>query len=135
MTEISSSTIKDNIKMSIPNKPEYVSVIRLTTSALANKIGFNIEEIDDIKVAIAEACTFALQRKIENDNLNIEYNLFDSKLSIVVRGDNLNNKVNESKENELGLFIIESLMDEVIFNDDNDSIEIIMTKEIEDVVK
>lgn len=135
MTDITSSIIKDNIKMSIPNKPEYVSVIRLTTSALANQIGFNIEEIDDIKVAIAEACTFILQSEIESENLNIEYNLYDTKLSISVKGENPNTEIKESIENGLGLFIIKSLMDEVIFNDDNGSIQIIMIKEIEDVVR
>lgn len=135
MTYTSNSIIKDSITMSIPNKPEYVSVIRLTTSALANKIGFNIEEIDDIKVAIAEACTFILHNKIENENLNIEYNLYDSKISIAVRGNNSNAQLNESKENELGLFIIKSLMDEVNFCDKKGYIEILMIKEIEDVVK
>ena len=135
MTDTKSSIIKDNIKMSIPNKPEYVSVVRLTTSALANKIGFNIEEIDDIKVAIAEACTFLLKSKLNNENFNIEYNLFDTKLSIKVRGSRPNTESKECKENILGLFIIESLMDEVGFNKDNDFIEIIMIKEIKDVVK
>lgn len=135
MTYTSNSIIKDSITMSIPNKPEYVSVIRLTTSALANKIGFNIEEIDDIKVAIAEACTFILHNETENENFNIEYNLYDSKISITVRGNNSNAKLNEFKENELGLFIIKSLMDEVNFYDKKGYIEIIMIKEIEDVVK
>ncbi len=135
MTDTKSSIIKDNIKMSIPNKPEYVSVIRLTTSALANKIGFNIEEIDDIKVATAEACTFLLKSKLNNENFNIEYNLFDTKLSIKVTGSRSNTELKECKENILGLFIIESLMDEVGFNKDNDFIEIIMIKEIKDVVK
>ena len=46
----------DSISMALPSKPEYVGVVRLTVSAIANRMGFNIEEIEDIKVAVAEAC-------------------------------------------------------------------------------
>ncbi len=51
---------KDIFKLTIPSKPDYISVARLTSSAIANKIGFNIEDIEDIKVSIAEACINAL---------------------------------------------------------------------------
>ena len=34
--------------MDLPTNPEYVSVARLTVSAISNTIGFNVEEIEDI---------------------------------------------------------------------------------------
>ena len=37
---------KDVISLLLPLKAEYVSLIRLTTSGIANRIGFNIDEID-----------------------------------------------------------------------------------------
>ena len=40
---------KDCITMDLPTNPEYVSVARLTVSAISNTIGFNVEEIEDIK--------------------------------------------------------------------------------------
>ena len=39
---------KDCITMDLPTNPEYVSVARLTVSAISNTIGFNVEEIEDI---------------------------------------------------------------------------------------
>ena len=36
----------DNVKMTLPCKGEYVGVARLTLSAIANRMGFNIEEIE-----------------------------------------------------------------------------------------
>lgn len=45
----------DNVKMTLPCKGEYVGVARLTLSAIANRMGFNIEEIEDIKVEIGRA--------------------------------------------------------------------------------
>src|SRR6056297_1468251 len=44
------------IDLSIPSNPEYVSIVRLTASVIANSIGFDFEEIEDIKVAVSEAC-------------------------------------------------------------------------------
>lgn len=34
----------DEIRLSIPNKPEYVGVVRLTVAAIASRIGFDIEK-------------------------------------------------------------------------------------------
>ena len=50
----------ETIKMEISANPDFVSIIRLTTSGIANKIGFSIDDIEDMKVAVSEACTNAI---------------------------------------------------------------------------
>lgn len=131
----------DHIKLSMPNKPEYVSVIRLTTSAIASRMGFNIDEIDDIKVAIGEACTNAIQHGTnkENNTYDIEFFVYIDRLQIQIkdRGRGFNTsevkqpKAEDLKERGLGLFIIKTLMDDVecISNEDTGT-EIRMTKRI-----
>jgi serine/threonine-protein kinase RsbW len=47
----------DLLKFSVPGKPEYVGVVRLAVSSAANTAGFDIEDIEDIKVAVSEVCT------------------------------------------------------------------------------
>ena len=59
----------ETIKMEIASNPQYVSVIRLTTSGIANKIGFCLEDIEDIKVAVSEACTNAIKHSLDNNFL------------------------------------------------------------------
>ncbi|KAB3533821.1 histidine kinase [Alkaliphilus pronyensis] len=118
-----SKSITDYIKLSIPNKPEYVSVVRLTVAAIANRMGFNVEDIEDIKIAIAEACTNAIThgKKEDKNNFDIEFIVKDDKLTMVVcdsgRGcitDEISvPNLNDPKEGGLGIFIIKSLMDEV----------------------
>ena len=46
-------TNSEKIELRLPFKAEYVSVARLTASGIASRIGFDIEAIEDIKVAIA----------------------------------------------------------------------------------
>jgi serine/threonine-protein kinase RsbW len=47
----------DLLKFSVPGKPEYVGVVRLAVSSAANTAGFDVEDIEDIKVAVSEVCT------------------------------------------------------------------------------
>ena len=110
----------ETIKMEISANPEYVSIIRLTTSGIANKVGFCLDDIEDLKVAISEACTNAIKHSLE-DRFTIIYTMIEKGLTIEIidNGKGYNTKeVSESdldnlKESGMGLFIIESLMDEV----------------------
>lgn len=116
---------RDLIELKIPNKPDYVGVIRLTTSSIASKMGLNIEEIEDVKVSIAEACINALGK---SENFIIRYELYSDRLEIFVEDVREVCSKDDSKEKELGIFIIKSLMDEVEFTDSG----IKMIKIIED---
>ncbi|MGL6105695.1 anti-sigma B factor RsbW [Romboutsia sp.] len=110
----------ETIKMEIPATPDYVSIIRLTTSGIANKVGFSIEDIEDMKVAVSEACTNAI--KHSNDNkVSVIYNLIENGLEIEIKDNGKGYDIASieapdlanPKENGLGLFIIQTLMDEV----------------------
>lgn len=120
---------KDIVKLNIPKKPSYISLVRLTASGIAYKLGLNIDEIEDIKVSIGEACINSLSF-IEEDEISLIFEIEDNKLSIKVSGvkENIPEMLDEKRERELGLLIIKSLMDEVIFNEDG----IEMIKYIED---
>ncbi len=132
------SRISDNISLSIPNKPEYVSVIRLTVTAIANRMGFDIEKIEDIKVAVAEACTNAITHgNNETDNFSVDFSIDEEKLVIKVCDSGKGCVTNCIKnpdltllnEGGLGVFIIKSLMDDVNINSDlGKGTTIIMTK-------
>lgn len=37
-------------------KPEYIKVVRMGIAALADSVGFDVEAVDDIKLAVDEAC-------------------------------------------------------------------------------
>ena len=110
----------ETIKMEIASNPQYVSVIRLTTSGIANKIGFCLGEIEDIKVAVSEACTNAIKHSLDN-KFSVEYTIFENGLTITIidsgKGYDVDSidvpNLEEPKESGLGLFIIQSLMDEV----------------------
>ncbi|WP_353094589.1 ATP-binding protein [Tissierella praeacuta] len=120
---------KDIINLTIPRKPDYISLVRLTTSGIGYSMGLNVDDIEDIKVSIGEACinSFMLNDK---EDISLVFEIDEEKLSVRVTNvtKNIPEDLEERKERELGLLIIKSLMDEVIFNEDG----IEMVKYIED---
>ncbi|RBP42874.1 ATP-binding protein [Garciella nitratireducens] len=129
------------ISLSLPNAPEYVSVVRLTLSGIANRMGFDIEAIEDLKVAVAEACTNAITHGCGDCNYTIEFSILKDRLQIEIsdkgRGFDYNliqePDLSQPREGGLGIFIIKSLMDEVkFFKNNNCGTKIIMSKKLGD---
>ena len=114
---------QEMIEVSIPHRAEYVSLIRLTVASVANSMGFDIEDIEDIKVALSEACSNAIMHGgcNVNDNFLVQFLLEKAKLTISVSdfGKGYDEarikepKIDELNEGGLGIFIIKSLMDDV----------------------
>lgn len=53
-------TQQDIVELRIPRKPEYVSVARLAISGIASRMNFSYDEVEDIKLAVGEACASAM---------------------------------------------------------------------------
>lgn len=140
----------DYIEMKIPAKPEYVGVIRLTSSAIAGRMGFSYDDIEDLKIAISEACTNAVQhayKKSKEGEVIIGFALFKDRLEVMVADQGisfnfqeLRNQLGPYNKNEvtiefmreggLGLYLIEALMDEVRIHH-KEGVTVYMTKYLE----
>ena len=103
----------DNVKLIIPKKSEFLSTIRLTTSALSNISGSNIDIIEDLKVLVSEVCVFLINSVEDNDKpLEIEYFLEKEFVKIIVTDLNSGKiNINNSTSSEMCVLIIESLSD------------------------
>ncbi|MGB4438784.1 MAG: histidine kinase [Sedimentibacter sp.] len=115
----------DNISLTIPKKSEYMSTIRLTTSALSNVSCFNIDDIEDLKVIVSEVCTFFINNVEKNSQpFKIEYFIGCNSLKVEVSDLNEGNITESNKENsEMCIMIIESLADNYYFDLENKMIK------------
>ncbi len=103
----------DKVKLTIPKKSEFLSTIRLTTSALSNIDGFDIDVMEDLKVIVSEVCVFFINNVEENEKpLEIEYFLSNDMFKVVVTDLN-DGKLSENSDSnsEMCILIIESLSD------------------------
>lgn len=120
----------DNVTLVLPAKSEFVSTARLTASSVANRIGFNIDEVEDIKVSVSEVCNIILAKfgdKIRQYKISFEID--NDELKITFTGDETELDCFDGPvENEYGLYIMKALMDSVELCNNNHSI--VMTKRI-----
>ncbi|ODM26751.1 ATP-binding protein [Acetivibrio mesophilus] len=126
------NSVCDKIELTLPFKAEYVSVARLVASGVCNRIGFDIETIEDIKVAISEVCSKIVSIGSEiADNYTIVYDVSEDTLNVVYVCDDPSIKcIFDHERDGLAINIITALMDSVELCDKSNRI-ISMSKVLE----
>lgn len=137
----------DVVELTIPAKSEYVGIVRLTTSGVANRMGYSYDDIEDIKVAVSEACTNAVNHAYLDSNeegqVTIKLLTYHDRLEIMVidhgqsfdiekiigelKPLNASMTLEQMNEGGLGLYLIETLMDQVTVSSDS-GVVVFMTK-------
>jgi serine/threonine-protein kinase RsbW len=51
----------EKVELRIPARAEFLSVARLTVAAIASRMDFDVDAIEDIKTGVGEACTNVIQ--------------------------------------------------------------------------
>lgn len=124
----------DTVSVLIPSKAEYVSIVRLTASGIANRMGFDIDEIEDIKVSISEAISRMIDKGISSDSIRIDFHMYGDFIRIDFRLSGSSTRdIFESEEDGFAFEIIRALMDEVNLDTD-DHVLLSMTKKLERAV-
>ena len=108
----------DTISLTIPPKTIYLKSMRLLAASLASDIGFDIEEVEDIRVVVSEAINY----KTSDRDIKINFYTKENLMKVEVIG-----KDREIEEENLKIkqIILEQLADKVEVVED----KIILTKE------
>ncbi len=62
----------DVIELTIPVRTDLVVLARLTAATLASRVGFDVEEIEDLRLAVEELC-LSLVRNGDDGRLRLRY--------------------------------------------------------------
>lgn len=108
----------DTISLTIPPKTIYLKSMRLLAASLASDMGFDIEEVEDIRVVVSEAINY----KMSDRDIKINFYVKENLMKVEVIG-----KDREIEEENLKIkqIILEQLADKVEVIED----KIILTKE------
>ena len=62
----------DCVRLQLPVDPQYMRVARLVASGLGATIGFDVEAVDDFRIAVDELCA-ALMEVSDGDDLDLAF--------------------------------------------------------------
>ena len=59
--------MKDSLRISFPSNPKYLSVVRMVTAKIAEQCGFEEKVIEEIRLAVDEACANIIKHAYKGD--------------------------------------------------------------------
>lgn len=118
------------ITLSLPATADYVDIVRLNLYGVASKMGFSYEDIEDMKVAVSEACNNSVLYAYSHEGGMVEvvFEVDQEKLAITVKdeGESFthvnpavsraglhNTHLEDAQVGGLGFYLMQALMDDV----------------------
>jgi serine/threonine-protein kinase RsbW len=117
--------VPELVELRIPSRPEWVALARLAAATVANRLSFSIEEIEDVKLAVAEACTAVIQHENHGEFIQLTCEALSDSLRVRVHdsgrlglraAESPRMNFDEARIAGLGVFLIRTLMDEVSYD-------------------
>ena len=67
---------RDVVRLRLPAIGAYLSVLRTATAGLAARLDFTLEEIEDLRIAVDEACALLLPATVPGAELDCTFELY-----------------------------------------------------------
>jgi serine/threonine-protein kinase RsbW len=123
MTATGDSDLGPTVRLTIPAKPEYITLSRLALAGLARIRAFSDETLADLKLALTEACSNSVRHAYKDGkgHVDIRFELRHDRLIVEVADDGAGFEPNQDAKGDdemlteggLGIAIIRSIADEV----------------------
>ncbi|MEA3057030.1 MAG: serine/threonine-protein kinase RsbW [Actinomycetota bacterium] len=117
----------EEVKLTMPAMPQLLRIARLTAAGLAGRLGFNFDEIEDVKIAVDELCFALVGTKGHDGDLTVTYRLLPDALEIEGTGA-LVDGATHPVPNELSAQILAAVVDEHDLSTEGDSLRFRLRK-------
>jgi serine/threonine-protein kinase RsbW len=81
---LSPPTTRDHVTIRMPAEGAYLSVLRTATAGLAARLDFTLDEIEDLRIAVDEACAMLLSQAEAGTTLECDFTLSRNTMTIAV---------------------------------------------------
>lgn len=75
---------KDVVTVRMPAEGAYLSVLRTATAGLAARLDFTLDEIEDLRIAVDEACAMLLPQAVPGTSLECGFELSADSMTVAV---------------------------------------------------
>ncbi|MCU0264864.1 MAG: anti-sigma factor [Actinomycetia bacterium] len=76
--------VPDVVELRLPADPAYLAVLRTATAGLAARLDFTLDEIEDLRIAVDEACAMLLPDVVPDGGLVCRFELTGDGLAVAV---------------------------------------------------
>ena len=80
-------THSPDVELRLPAESAYVAVLRMTTAGLAARLDFTLDDIEDLRMAVGEACALVLEHAEAGGDLYANFDLSDGSIRVSVSAD------------------------------------------------
>ena len=85
MTDVESAGARalgeSEIEMNVPAGGEYLSVLRTAAAGLAARLNFTLDDIEDLRIAVDEACSMLLAQANAHSRLDCRFRLSENNIA------------------------------------------------------
>jgi len=76
----------DQIVLTLPAAPEFVRLARLTSAGLATRIGMGYDEVEDLRIAVGEACSLLIGTGARAGAVTLTFSLVSDAVDVEIAG-------------------------------------------------
>lgn len=100
------------VRLAVPASPEYLRLTRMMAAGVASRLGFDLDEVDDLRIAIDEVCFTLVGTRGRPGTISTSYEVVSG--ALVVEGVALltDPPAGPPRLSELSARILESVVDE-----------------------
>jgi serine/threonine-protein kinase RsbW len=81
------TTASDTVDLRVPADPAYLAVLRTATAGLAARLDLTLDEIEDLRIAVDEACALLLEHTSHlGEELRASFTIHPQALDVLVNG-------------------------------------------------
>lgn len=74
----------DVVELRLPADAAYLAILRTATASLAARVDFTLDEIEDLRIAVDEACAILLPDVVAGEQISCAFTLDGDTLEVVV---------------------------------------------------
>ncbi|MER7504041.1 anti-sigma factor [Nonomuraea pusilla] len=119
--------IRDVVSIRLPAASAYLSVLRTATAGLAARLDFTLDEIEDLRIAVDEACAMLLSEAVPGTDLVAEFELTGQEMQVRVEVATVGSSA--PKRDDFAWMVLTALADDVdAVTDSTDRMAIVLRK-------
>ncbi|MEU8365238.1 anti-sigma factor [Nonomuraea fuscirosea] len=119
--------IRDVVSIRLPAASAYLSVLRTATAGLAARLDFTLDEIEDLRIAVDEACAMLLSEAVPGTDLTAEFELTGQEMQVRVEVATVGSSA--PKRDDFAWMVLTALADDVdAVTDSPDRMAIVLRK-------